>query len=461
MVPAVLGVRDPVARRPYLVTGLALGTLKYLVDAAILYAATGHWVSPLLYLAPFAETRFGEVPPSYWVMLGLLLWTLPFAWIGGAMSVRRARDAGLPAPVGLLFYVPLVNYVAIAALALAPSRAAPVPTTASAALLPVRQAPLQGVDRATWAALVGVGAGVTAGLAMTGLSVYALGSYGAGLFVGAPVLMGGVASWLFNVRRPPGHVVGNVLATLAVTSLSVAITGGLLLLFALEGVLCVAMAAPIALVLAGIGGLLGAALARVEARIAMSSFALVPAFAAVEPLEPPVHAVVTTVDVAAPPELVWELVVAFPEIAAPTAEEGTGSWWLDNGVAYPVRARIEGTGVGAVRYCEFSTGPFVEPITTWDPPNRLAFDVTGQPPVMTEWNPWRAVDAPHLQNTLRSRRGEFLLTPLPDGGTRLQGTTWYTLDMAPQLYWTTWSDTLIHEIHLRVLNHIAAEAEGR
>ena len=36
------------------------------------------------------------------------------------------------------------------------------------------------------------------------------------------------------------------------------------------------------------------------------------------------------------------------------------------GLAYPMRARIEGSGPGAVRYCEFSTGPFVEPIVTWD-----------------------------------------------------------------------------------------------
>jgi hypothetical protein len=454
MVPAVLAIRAPVSRRVYVVTGLALGIAKYLVDAGVLYLDTGVWASPLLYLLPIAQLRFSGAEPSDLVMLGLLLWTLPFAWIGGTMSVRRAQDAGLPAPLGLLFYVPIVNYVAIAALSLAPTRAAKDPGTA---LVP---APLQGLDRATWAAMMGVGAGVASGLGMTVLSVYVLGEYGAGLFVGAPVLMGGVASWLFNLRRPQG-----TLATLAVTTLTVAVTGGLMLLFALEGILCIAMAAPIAVVLAAIGGLLGAALARAEGRSVVASFAVVPALTVLDPSEPELRPVVTVVDVAAPPEAVWGLVIAFPEIAAPTAAQGTGSWWLDNGVAYPVRARIEGSGVGAVRYCEFSTGPFVEPITVWEPPQdsatgvgRLGFDVTGQPPVMTEWNPFRVVDAPHLQGTLKSRRGEFLLTPLPDGGTRLQGTTWYTLDMGPQLYWTLWSDSLIHDIHRRVLEHIAAEA---
>ena len=45
------------------------------------------------------------------------------------------------------------------------------------------------------------------------------------------------------------------------------------------------------------------------------------------------------------------------------------------GLAYPLRARLVGAGVGAVRHCEFTTGAFVEPITVWDAPHRLAFDV--------------------------------------------------------------------------------------
>jgi hypothetical protein len=35
-----------------------------------------------------------------------------------------------------------------------------------------------------------------------------------------------------------------------------------------------------------------------------------------------------------------------------------------------------------VRYCVFSTGPFVEPITVWEPGRRLGFDVAQQPPPM-------------------------------------------------------------------------------
>jgi hypothetical protein len=126
-----------------------------------------------------------------------------------------------------------------------------------------------------------------------------------------------------------------------------------------------------------------------------------------------------------------------------------------------MRARIEGSGVGAVRHCEFSTGDFVEPITVWEEPVRLAFDVVDQPDPMVELTPWRHVHPPHLEDrSLESQRGEFRLIDLGGGRTRLEGRTWYTFDMHPQIYWTLWSDFSIHRIHRRVLDHIRTLAEA-
>jgi hypothetical protein len=153
---------------------------------------------------------------------------------------------------------------------------------------------------------------------------------------------------------------------------------------------------------------------------------------------------------------VWPNVIGFSDLP----EEGV-PWYFAMGIAYPQRAVIEGRGVGAVRYCEFSTGPFVEPITVWDEPNHLAFDVQSQPPSMHEWSPWEHVNAPHVDGYIVSHRGEFRLVAL-DGGTRtrLEGTTWYHLDMFPQAYWTLYSDELLHSIHRRVLHHIRDLSEA-
>jgi len=60
----------------------------------------------------------------------------------------------------------------------------------------------------------------------------------------------------------------------------------------------------------------------------------------------------------------------------------------------------------------------------------------------------------------QSEGGQFLLTPLPNGRTRLEGTTWYHHGLWPSAYWRLWSEAITHQIHLRVLKHIQAEAEA-
>ena len=439
------GLSAPVTRPLYLSTGMVLMSVKYALDALVVWSATGSVISPLVYLTPLATLRLEVLAGAPdWVAFLLVLTTLPFAWVGGTMSVRRARDAGLHPALGLLFFVPMVQYLAIVLLAVLPRSPRPGRTSAM----------LVGPERAVGAALVGVAGGAAMMVPLTVLSAVALGDYGAALFVGGPFMMAAVAGLLFNLRRDQGW-----LTTVAVGVTTQAVAGGLLLLFALEGVICLAMASPLAVVVGVLGALLGRSLARLEARRTVAlPMVVLPVLTTVEP--PPgdavVHVAETVVEVDAAPEAVWDVVVAFPEIPA----DDTPEWFFRAGVAWPQRARIEGEGVGAVRYCEFSTGPFVEPITTWDPPHHLAFDVTESPPPMSELSPWKVVHAPHIfDGTLQSRKGEFVLESLPGGRTRLTGRTFYTLDMAPVPYWSMWSTAIIHRIHGRVLRHIGRVAE--
>jgi hypothetical protein len=167
---------------------------------------------------------------------------------------------------------------------------------------------------------------------------------------------------------------------------------------------------------------------------------------------PTVHKVVSSVEINAPIETVWQNVVAFPQIE--TAPEGI----LKLGFAYPINAKIEGQGVGAIRYCNFNTGAFVEPVTAWQEPNLLAFDVSAQPAPMIETSFYQELHAPHL-DYIKSQRGQFRLYER-DGVTVVEGTTFYTHDIAPDFYWNLFSEEIIHRIHLRVLNHIKKVSEN-
>ncbi len=203
---------------------------------------------------------------------------------------------------------------------------------------------------------------------------------------------------------------------------TVAALAGTFVLVAFEGVVCLAMAAPLMIPIAMLGGMLGHAIARAGASgatIAMM-IATVPGGQAIDAAiaTTPQREVLTAIEIAAPPETVWRNVVSFSEIDTPPA------WYFRTGLSYPLRARINGSGVGAVRYCEFTTGAFVEPITAWEQPTRLAFDVVEQPPPLREWSPYRTVYAPHVKGFFTTSRGEFRLVALPNGGTRLEGRTW-------------------------------------
>jgi uncharacterized membrane protein YhaH (DUF805 family) len=434
------GFRDPVDRGTYFRHGVGLMAFKYAIDALLIWRFAGRVWTPLNYLSPLLSTRTELLRDAQWLIPVLVALALPFLWIGVSMSMRRAADAGVSPWIALLFFVPAVNFILMAWLSLLPSK--------SIGESPVEPPP-PAVDDRLKSAMLGVAASLAISLSTVGIGIYLRRSYSAGLFLGVPFTVGYISSYIYNYRhsRPPGE---SIMVALA----SVSIAGGALIVFALEGAVCVMMALPIAWVVAWPGAMLGRVMAR-RATYAAGTLALVvPLFVGVEPrATPPPHEVVTVVEIAAPPEVVWRHVVSFPDLPPPT------ELLFRAGVAAPTRARIEGTGVGAVRYCDFTTGSFVEPITAWEENRVLAFDIVAQAPPMTEWSPYRDVNPPHLDGYFRATHGEFRLTPLPGGRTRLEGRTTYVVDMFPQRYWTLPAGRIVAAIHERVLRHIAALAE--
>lgn len=294
------------------------------------------------------------------------------------------------------------------------------------------------------------------GLLASYLCVEVAGNYGLVLFIGLPLVVSFLSSFCFCFGRECGFG-----ATFLVAALSIIVLGMLILCFALDGLICLLMALPLALALAlpavALGRLAGrAARGNRSSIVPLMLVLLFPCLVAFEESRPPVaplRAVTTSVAIHAPVRTVWNTVIAFPRIQCPPA----GIFKM--GIAYPIEARIEGSGVGAIRYCTFSTGSFVEPITTWTEDRLLAFDVSSSPPPMEEFSLYQHVDPPHLHGHLVSKKGQFLLRPSGDG-VILEGTTWYRHEMWPQWYWAPLSDQIIHNIHHRVLDHIKTIVES-
>jgi hypothetical protein len=452
-------------RVPYLVTGVLLFLVKFGIDWTIATQAFGRPWSPFNYVIWPNEQilrvfELGNREQGFF--LTMLAVSLPFIWTGVILTLHRLRATGLPLSLILFFFVPLVNLMLFLVLVLLPTQevltAAAVPRPARRRLEPWRRAHRGFVRESYWrSGLVALAITVPLAVLAVVLEAQTLQSYGFSLFVGAPFALGMFSVLVFGFSQPQPFG-----PCLAVAMASAALAGLAIMAIAIEGIICLIMAAPIAFTLVFLGALVGFAiqarpwLSDQTATLLVAVVILLPALMAAESAnepEPVVRAVHTEIIIDATPGMVWPHVIAFPPLPEPD------DWFFRTGIAYPQRAEIHGTGVGATRHCIFSTGAFVEPIEAWEPPARLRFRVTEQPEPMQEWSPY-AIHPAHLDHYLQSHQGEFLLARLPEGRTRLVGTTWYSNRMWPAPYWNIWSDYIIHRIHGRVLEHIKKLAEG-
>ncbi len=296
-----------------------------------------------------------------------------------------------------------------------------------------------------------------AGYAMAAICVRGFEFYGWSLFLGVPMAVCFLSAFCTSFRREVPFR-----AAYWTSMASLVLVCGLTLLSGLDGLICLIMAFPLAMILGLVGACFGRALGSAcggRARAALPAvlvlmFPLVVGFDRATRPPVPMRTVTTLVFIQSPIDRVWQTVIAFPRIKEPLR----GLFRL--GIAYPIEARIDGVGVGAVRHCVFSTGSFVEPITAWREPTLLAFDVSSSPPPMEEISFYEHLDAPHLHGFMHSHRGQFQLAQDGDQ-VLLEGTTWFTHSLSPQWYWGPISDYIIHRIHERVLHHIKHISESR
>lgn len=408
--------------------------LAYAAKGEHLAAGAEFWLVPL---RPFA--RLIEFSPP--ALAATLLLAILSSGAVALLSLWRARDAGRGHVAALLALIPVIQVPAILLLALLPpgKRSAPPQPAAAHA-----------------ANITDIAAGVVLGM---GLCVFAVvvsalvvGMYGYALFVLAPLMMGLVTGYRTNLRTViSAHDTTN-LVLLAAT-----LGGGMLIAVALEGFICLLMAAPLALLCAWIGGVTGREMAiRRRGNPTAMSLAAIPAVVLLEAMVPsPLQlASAESIVIDAAPAQVWQAVVANDDIGPAPALP------FRLGLAYPIASELRGEGVGAERIGRFSTGVARERVTVWEPGRRLAFQVLSTPPVMHELSPWPTVHAPHAVGYFQTAWTSFDLAPLADGRTRLTVRAAHTLRLDPAPYWEPMARLAIQANNRRVLAHLKARAES-
>ena len=301
---------------------------------------------------------------------------------------------------------------------------------------------------------VGLGtlSGVLIILLAVAISALVFRAYGWGLFVLTPFVVGSTTGFLAN-----RHELRSTKATSGLVLLAAALGCFGLILFALEGLICLVMASPLAAIVAIAGGALGRSAARKgkDPTGPVYCIALLPVMFAIDASFPPAVTMLTdeSVVVEASTAQVWRAVTSEEPIGEPATLVGR------LGLAYPERAQFSGTGMGAIRTGYFSTGEAREQITEWKENRQLGFVVLSQPPAMKEMSPYENVHAPHVDGYFETGETQFEIQPLAKDRSRLTIRAAHRLSIAPVVYWEPIARWAAQSNTRRVLRDLKAKAE--
>ena len=369
--------------------------------------------------------------------------SLVTTWALVLISFRRASRSADAHPLAIITVIPALQIPAVAMLALMPIRSA----------LPERE---QAAEEDGAINIAHVLQGLLAGMALIVgavlVSALTFGAYGWGLFVMTPFVVGVTTAYVANRRvlLSRKRTFGLVLAAAGLGSVA-------LIMLALEGLICLVLAAPLGAGVALVGGALGHVLASAlhGKGTPLASVAVLPILFALESAMPPAAPIIVDewIEIAAPRAAVWSALVSGAPIESSPGLVGRA------GLAYPIGSRLIGEGVGAGRIGTFSTGAARERVTEWKPGKKLAFAVLDQPPAMEEMSPYRRVHAPHVTGYFDTEWTSFEMESLPGGRTRLRARAAHVLRIDPVLYWEPIARWAVHQNVSRVLRDIRDKAE--
>lgn len=275
-----------------------------------------------------------------------------------------------------------------------------------------------------------------------------------GFLLLAPLAVGFISSYV--AARGGGRGV-NVWLVLPVGATLAMVVSSFLLFW--EGIICLVMLLPAALVMAVLGGAVGAYCGGRFGAAPVACVAVLPFLVAVVETRvggvDSVREVSSAIAIAAPAEVVWGQI---ERVALIRPEEQQFSWSQRIGFPRPLEATISGPGVGAVRHATFAGGVlFLETVDVWERGKKLGFtikaDTANIPPGTLDEHV--TIGGPYF-DTLR---GDYRIEPAAGGGVVLHLSSRHRVSTTFNFYAGWWTEAVMADIQDNILHVIRGRCE--
>lgn len=279
------------------------------------------------------------------------------------------------------------------------------------------------------------------------------GNYGTTLFFTIPSSITFLIGYSKTFNGTPISKIKYGLKAFLKIMLSVALFSGLLIAIGLEGAICVLMAYPFFIIPMTFSYLIGLLVGNADKNIKRNTLILLiainPTTYIYDSYTKPIEEEITTeLVINVSKENIWQ------NLTSEIIFQNTPKLLFEKGVSYPKSIKLDKNNNKLSYLCITNNDTINLDITVFKTNSQVTFKPRNQTIPMKELTPYNSIDAEHLHNYFFVNFGEIKLKKLNKNTTKVIANTSYNYKIAPRWYWKLWSNYIINEMQLHVLNSI-------
>ncbi len=279
------------------------------------------------------------------------------------------------------------------------------------------------------------------------------GKYGTTLFLTIPSSIAFFIGYSQRYNSESNDRFKKIIKGLFIIMVVVATLSGLLILIGLEGAICILMAFPFLIIPMFIAYIIGIYIAKTDKKNTLNSIIFIvllnPTTYIYDSFQTPIkEEVITELIVNNSQENIWKLLTTEFEF------KQTKKMLFQEGISYPKSICLKEIKNQKTFNCYTNNDTILLKIDQFIKNEKIKFHLKEQTIPMKELSPYKEVHAAHLHNYFEVNYGEIKLEYVAKNKTKIIAKTSYNYKIAPKWYWELWSNYIINEMHLHVLESI-------